>query len=59
MGARRRGRSRKTWMECVEGDMHRLHLRSEDALDRGVWRNGILGKRPIRASAETRTLKRK
>ena len=43
VGARRRGRGRKTWMECVEKDMHRLQLRSEDALDRGVWRNGILG----------------
>ena len=32
-GARRRGRGRKTWMECVEEDMHRLRLRSEDALD--------------------------
>jgi hypothetical protein len=42
-GARRRGRGRKTWMECVEEDMHRLHLISEDALDRGVWRNGIWG----------------
>ena len=29
--ARRRGRGRKTWMECVEEDMHRLQLRSEDA----------------------------
>ena len=59
VGVRRRGRGRKTWMECVEEDMHRLQLRSEDALDRGVWRNGILGKRPTRASAETQTLKRK
>ena len=57
VGARRRGRGRKTWMECVEEDMHMLHLRREVALDRGVWRNGILGNRPTRASAETRTSK--
>jgi hypothetical protein len=59
VGVRRRGRGRKTWMECVEEDMQRLQLRSEDALDRGVWRNGILGNLPTRYNAETRTLKRK
>ena len=59
VGVRRRGRGRKTWMECVEEDMRRLHLRSEDALDRGVWRNGILGTSPTRACAEIRTLKRR
>ena len=58
-GGRSRGRSRKTWMECVDGDMLRLGLRREDAQDRVVWRSGILGNRPTRASAETRTLKRK
>jgi hypothetical protein len=58
-GARRRGRGRKTWMECVEEDMRRLHLKREDTLDRVVWRSGVLGNRPTRASAEARTLKRK
>ena len=39
-GLRGRGRSRKTWMECVDDDMGRLNLRKEDAQDRVVWRNG-------------------
>ena len=62
----RRGRGRKSGMKCVEKDMphhmrynaYRLYLRSQDALDRGWWRSGILGNRPTRASAETPTLKR-
>ena len=45
-------RGRETWMECVVEDMERLKLRKEDAQDRRVWQNGILG---IRASTETRT----
>jgi hypothetical protein len=59
VGARGRGRGRKTWMECVEEDMRRLQLRREDAMDREVWRWGIMGNRPTRASVETRTSKRK
>ena len=55
---RGRGRSRKTWMECVD-DMGRLNLRKEDAQDRVVWRNIIIGTRPTRASVETRTLNRR
>jgi hypothetical protein len=58
-GVRGRGRGRKSWMECVEEDMGRLHLRREDALDKTTWRNGILGNRPTRARAETRTLNRR
>ena len=50
-----RGRDRKTWKECVADDMRQLRLRQEDAQDRAVWRNGILGNR---ASAEIRTLNR-
>ena len=57
-GERGRGRGRKTWKECVADDMRRMGLRREDAQDRDVWRSGILGNRPTRASAETRTLKR-
>ena len=53
-----RGRSRKTWKECVVDDMRKMNLKREDAQDRGLWRSGILGNRPTRASAETRTLKR-
>ena len=33
-GARGRGRGRKTWGECVDGDMHLFHLRREWAQDR-------------------------
>jgi hypothetical protein len=58
-GQRGRGRGTKTWMECVVEDMERLKLRKEDAQDRVVWRNGILGTRPTRASTETRTLNRR
>jgi len=57
-GERGRGRGRKTWRECVADDMRRMHLKTEDAQDRVIWRDGILGNRPTRASAETRTLKR-
>ena len=48
-----RSRGRKTWKECVADDM-----RQEDGQDRAVWRNGILGNRPVRASAEIWTLNR-
>jgi Reverse transcriptase (RNA-dependent DNA polymerase) len=58
-GPRSRGRGRKTWRECIDDDMVRLNLQKEDAQDRVVWRNGILGFRPTRASAETRTLNRR
>ena len=58
-GLRGRGRSRKTWMECVDDNMGRLNLRKEDPHDRVVWRNGILGTCPTRASTETRTSNRR
>ena len=57
-GAKGKGRGRKTWKECVADDMRKMKLKREDAQDRGLWRSGILGNRPTRASAETRTLKR-
>jgi len=57
-GARRKGRGRKTWQECVNEDMKRMGLRRCDAQDRTVWRNGVFGKRPTSASAERRTLNR-
>jgi len=57
-GSRGEGRGRKSWMECVVNDMGVLRLRREDAKDCVVWRRGILGNRPTRACAETRTLKR-
>ena len=48
-----RSRGRKTGKECVADDM-----RQEDGQDRAVWRNGILGNCPVRASAEIWTLNR-
>jgi hypothetical protein len=57
-GERGRGRGRKTWSECIMGDVRKMGLRREDAQDRGVWRSGILGNRPTCASAGIRTLKR-
>jgi len=57
-GEKGRGRRRTTWKECVADDMRKMELRREDAQDRVLWKNSILGNRPTRASAETRTLKR-
>ena len=57
-GAKGRGKGRKTWKECVVDDMRKMNLRIEDAQDRGLWRSGILGNRPTRASAGEQTLKR-
>ena len=54
-GKRDRGRGKKTWKECVADDMKKLKLKREDAHDRAAWRGSILGNRPTRASAETRT----
>ena len=39
----------------MANDMRQLRLRQEDAQDRAVWRNGILGNR---ASGAMRTLNR-
>jgi hypothetical protein len=57
-GPRGRGRSKKTWNECVNGDMRSLGLSREWAQDRVKWRSSIVGNRPTRASMETRTLNR-
>ena len=38
-----RGRGRKTWMECVRGDMKVLNLSMEDVVDRDVWRRKTFG----------------
>ena len=40
-GRRRRGRPRKTWMRQVEGEIGKVGLRKEDALDRAKWRRGV------------------
>ena len=43
-GARGRGRSRKTWEQCVRDDMKLLGLHSEWAIFKDMWRDFIWGK---------------
>ena len=57
-GSKGRCRNRKTWMECVEGDMLKFGLSRVDAQDRERWRRGIWGTVQPVLSAETRMLKR-
>src|SRR5206468_9923787 len=38
-----RGRSRKTWSECVKRDMKLFGLKVEDTKDRLLWRRKIFG----------------
>ena len=57
-GDRSRDRGRKTWGECVDGEMRLLCLRREGAQDRVRWMGLISGNHPTRASMETRTLNR-
>ena len=40
-GVRGRGRSRKTWRECVNDDMKVLGLQPEWAVFRDIWRDFI------------------
>ena len=44
-GARGRGRSRKTWEQCVRDDMKLLGLHPEWDIFRDMWRDLIWGKR--------------
>ena len=55
-GAKSRGRSRKTWFECVKTDLRSLGMKKAWAQDSMEWRRLIGGNRPTRASAETRML---
>ena len=66
VGAKCQGGSRKTWGECVRGDMKSLGLKTELAQDRAKWaqdrakwRGLIKGNRPTRASMEKRTIRRR
>jgi len=47
-----RGKSKKTWMQCVEMDVRRVKLCGDDAQDRVDWRIGIRGDCLTRASME-------
>ena len=59
VGPKSRGRSKKTWKECVQHDLQSLGLKAEWAQDRIKWRGLIGGACPTRASTQTRTLNRK
>ena len=39
--ARRRGRQKKTWSECVKADMKLYSLGSNDPLNREAWGLGV------------------
>ena len=41
VGVKSKGRSRKTWWECVKKDMDELGLKRQSALDRDLWRGLI------------------
>ena len=43
VGGVKKGRPRKTWMECVKEDMDECGLKKEDAQDRSLWRRLIVG----------------
>ena len=51
-GVKRKGRSRKSWEECVRNDLTSLGLKRDWALDRVRWRGCICGNRPTRASMD-------
>jgi len=55
VGSRSRGRGKKSWCECVKGDMKAMGLRAEWARDRVRWRGLLSGKRLTRASMDKRT----
>jgi hypothetical protein len=55
-GARRKGRGRKAWRECVSGGMGRMGLGGCDAQDRTMWRNGVLGNVQPALALKKRTL---
>ena len=42
-GVKKKGRSRKTWMECVTKDMKEFGLKKEDAQNRSLWSSSIVG----------------
>jgi hypothetical protein len=48
-GDKQKGRSRKTWGECVKNDLKHLGLERDWAHDRVRWRGLICGTRPTRA----------
>src|SRR5271165_3711065 len=53
-GVKGKGRSRKSWKECVADDMRKLRLRKEDAQNCVLWRCTFGGKRLTHAGMENR-----
>ena len=37
VGGIRKGRGKKTWIECVTTDMKKIGLKKEDAQNRSLW----------------------
>jgi hypothetical protein len=52
-----RGRDRKTWQECVAGDLKDLCLNKEMTKDQDLWRRRINGNRLTCVSREKWTLR--
>src|SRR2546425_789497 len=41
VGGIRKGRGKKTWIECVPTDMMKIGLKKEDAQNRSLWSSSI------------------
>jgi len=56
-GAKSRGRSRKTWSECVKTDLRSVGLKKEWAQDRVEWKRLIGGTvQPVHARKQRRLI---
>ena len=40
-GGIRKGRGKKTWIECVTTDMKKIGLKKEEAQNRSLWSSSI------------------
>ena len=52
-----RGRGRKTWMECIRGDMKDLNLSIHDVVDWDAWKRKTFGELSEPRSVETTDVK--
>ncbi|XP_052212341.1 uncharacterized protein LOC127831396 [Dreissena polymorpha] len=41
LGARGRGRPRKSWSDCVRNDLHTCGMGNTDPQNRGAWKSGV------------------
>ena len=46
-GRRRRGRPRRRWKDCVEGDLREKGLVGDEYEDRGQWKRSVKNSDPI------------